>query len=279
METCVCVFGKNVFSYTITPVQYVGHRRNNWYTFHSRHAMSKKTRLKHIVSALARTYPNAKIALTYKNPWELLVAVILSAQSTDNMVNTVTPKLFTSYPDVYALSKASQSDVEKIIHSVGFFRNKSKNIIAAAKTIAEHFDGNMPKTINDMCTIPGVARKTANTVLGVVYGATEGIAVDTHVLRLSQRLRMIPLKKTGGTKKGCRFVYKNKSGLIDFYANASPEKIERFLMGVLPKSQWQNITYMLIDHGRAVCKAKNPNCQNCSLSSCCPVKRKQRLFT
>jgi len=235
--------------------------------------MNEKTRLENILSTLSHTYPHAHIALTYKTPWELLVAVILSAQCTDVMVNKITPALFKKYPDIHSFANAKQEDVEKLVHATGFFRNKTKSIIAAAKHILTHWSGEVPKSMEDMLTVPGVARKTANVVLGNAYGIVDGIAVDTHVIRLSQRLRLVPLDKIGGASIGIHLIPSSKTHTIDFYKDASPVKIETYLMAMLPKNKWMTITYQLIDHGRAICKAQHPTCDICPLSSYCPSKR------
>lgn len=202
-----------------------------------------------ILSILDSLYPRAHIALVYTNPWELLVAVMLSAQCTDVMVNKVTAKLFVKYKTLDAYIKADLKEFEQDIKSTGFYHTKAKHILAAAHMVKEKWGGEVPKTMEEMLMIPGVARKTANVVLGNAYGVVEGIAVDTHVLRLSQRLGLVQTK------------------------NANPVKIEQELMRVIPKKDWFKITYQLIDHGRAVCKAKNPKCSACALSVYCPSSR------
>jgi len=242
----------------------------------SKHPMNDKARRQTILSVLSQTYPRAKIVLRYRTPWELLIAVILSAQCTDVMVNIVTKKLFQKYPTLTAYCKADPKEFEKDIRSTGFYHNKAKNILAAAALLRDKFNARVPKTMEEILTLPGVARKTANVVLGNAYGVVEGIAVDTHVLRLSQRLRLVPLDKIGGKKKvfvdvshvSCRL-----SPVIDFYKDASPKKIEQELMRSVPKSRWFSLTYQLIDHGRALCKAKKPTCCDCPLQSFCPTAR------
>ncbi len=231
-----------------------------------------------IVELLKKQYPQARIALRYKNPWELLVAVILSAQCTDTRVNKVTQRLFSKYQTLDDYVRASLSDFEKDIKPTGFYHNKAKNILAAAKRIKETFNGAVPKTMEEILTLPGVARKTANVVLGNAYGIIEGIAVDTHVLRLSQRLRLVDLDTIGGKKKvsfkrGRLAKLKNGHESIDYIKDADPVKIEQQLMRVLPKKDWFKTTYLLIAHGRAVCKAQNPKCQQCVLRTLCPVSR------
>src|SRR3989338_3233988 len=197
-----------------------------------------------ILNLLKQQYPHAKIVLNYSNNWELLVAVILSAQSTDKQINKITEKLFKKYKTIGDYAESDLGEFEEDIRSSGFFRNKAKNIIAAAKLIQDKFNGKIPKTMDEMLTLPGVARKTANVVLGNAYGVVEGIAVDTHVIRLSQRL--------------------------GFSDNKDPVKIEQDLMKAFPKSEWFRLTYLLIDHGRAICEAKKPKCDACFLNKLCP---------
>jgi len=204
----------------------------------------KKGHATNIIQRLRKQFPSAKIVLNFSNHWELLVAVILSAQCTDKKVNEVTEKLFMKYRTLEDYIKVSQEEFEKDIHSTGFFRAKAKNILAAAKMLKEKFGGKLPKTIAEMITLPGVARKTANVVLGNAYGIFEGIAVDTHVRRLSQRL-----------------------GLS---SQNNPVKIEQDLMNLIPKKDWFQTTYLLINHGRAICTAKDPRCDLCPLKSICP---------
>lgn len=207
-------------------------------------SVKKKGRAARIFRTLGKTYPNAKIALRYENNIQLLVAVILSAQCTDKKVNEVTASLFQKYKTAKDFASATPAVFEEEIWQTGFYRAKAKNIIAACKKIEEEFGGNLPRTMAEMLTLPGVARKTANVVLGNAYGIVEGIAVDTHVIRLSQRL--------GFTK------------------HTAPVKIEKDLMALLPKNQWFPLTYHLIDHGRAVCTAKNRKCAECPLNKLCP---------
>ncbi|OGG30684.1 hypothetical protein A2973_01455 [Candidatus Gottesmanbacteria bacterium RIFCSPLOWO2_01_FULL_49_10] len=233
--------------------------------------MVDRTRVQSILSLLKRTYPNAKIVLKYRNPWELLVAVILSAQCTDVMVNKVTQKLFAKYPTLEEYVGADLKEFEQDVKSTGFYHNKAKNILAAAHLIKEKFGGSVPRAMEDLLTLPGVARKTANVVLGNAYGVVAGIAVDTHVLRLSQRLRLVGLDKIGG-KKDMTFDKGGKT-IVDYKKDADPVKIEQQLMTVVPKSDWFKLTYLLIDHGRAICKAQNPNCSQCILNTLCPSSR------
>lgn len=229
-----------------------------------------------ILSLLKKTYPNARIVLNYGNSWELLVAVILSAQCTDVMVNKVTERLFAKYKTLDDYINADVSDFEKDIKSTGFYRAKAKNILAAARRVKEEFGGSVPKTMEEMLTIPGVARKTANVVLGNAYKIVEGIAVDTHVLRLSQRLRLVDLDDIGG-KKTVMFTRPGLGGHqrpgLDYKKDADPVKIEKQLAERIPKNMWFTTTNLLIDHGRAVCKARKPDCNNCVLAAHCPVSR------
>jgi endonuclease-3 len=206
-----------------------------------------KKRAAFIVAALEREYPDATCELDFQSPWQLLVATILSAQSTDKMVNTVTPTLFARYPTPADLAQADPQEVEGIVRSTGFFRNKAKNIIGAAQGVTQHFGGQVPRTMEEILTLPGVARKTANVVLGTAYQMPTGITVDTHVARLSQRL--------GLTKQ------------ID------PPKIEQDLLQLIPKKEWIDFGHRLIWHGRRVCHAKKPDCANCTLSEVCPSRR------
>jgi endonuclease III len=197
-----------------------------------------------IIQLLEKEHPDAKIALNYSNPLELLVATILSAQSTDIMINKITQNLFQKYPKVQDYANADLSELEQDIKSSGFYHNKAKNIHNAAKMIVEKFGGKVPDTMEELVELPGVARKTANIVLYGGYGKVEGVAVDTHVRRLSQRL-----------------------GLTE---NEDPEKIEEDLMGFVPKAKWMELANLLIFHGRRICFAKKPNCAGCVLNKICP---------
>lgn len=233
--------------------------------------MTANTRGQSIISLLTHTYPHAKIILRYKNSWELLVSVILSAQCTDLVVNKVTEKLFEKYKNLDAYINADLTVFEQDIKSTGFYHNKAKNILAAARLVKEKFDGVVPKTMEELLTVPGVARKTANVVLGNAYGVIEGIAVGTHVLRLSQRLRLVDLGTIGG--KNAVTFFKKGTSVVDFKKDADPVKIEQQLMQVVPKADWFNVTYLLIDHGRAVCTAQNPDCTHCVLHKLCPASQ------
>jgi endonuclease-3 len=193
-----------------------------------------------IIQKLKKLFPRAKIVLNYSNNWELLVAVVLSAQCTDKMVNKVTEKLFRKYKTLSDYVRADPNEFEKDIRSTGFFRNKTKNILATAKLIKDKYKGGVPKTMKDLLTLPGVARKTANVVLGNAYGIYEGIAVDTHVRRLSK-------------------LY----GLTD---EDDPDKIEQDLMKIIPKKDWFKFTYLMIDYGRKYCPARRHDHKNCPLT-------------
>lgn len=210
----------------------------------TRKKASDARRVRAIIDELKRLYPDADCELDRANPFQLLVATILSAQSTDKTVNVVTPKLFARFSDAAALAGAEQSEVEKLVHSTGFFRNKAKNIIGAARVLAREFDGVVPRTMEEMLTLPGVARKTANVVLGTAYGIASGFVVDTHVTRLSQRL-----------------------GLS---REEDPVKIERDLTALVPQKLWIEMAHQLIWHGRRVCDAKKPKCHACTLAPHCP---------
>lgn len=206
-----------------------------------------KEKTEKIIKILQKEYPQAKTALTHANPLELLVATMLSAQSTDVTVNKITPALFKKYRTAADYAKADLSTLEKEIYSTGFYRNKAKNVIAAAKVIAEKYYGKVPQTMDELITLPGVARKTANIVLYSGYDVIAGIAVDTHVRRLSQRL--------------------------GFSNNENPEKIEQDLMVIVPKKLWGQFSYLLIDHGRKICIAKKPLCPQCVINKLCPSYR------
>lgn len=198
-----------------------------------------------MMSILAKTYPDAKTALSHDNPLELLVATILSAQCTDERVNIVTPILFKKYKTAAEYAAADPEELKEIIHSTGFFNNKTKNIIGMAKRLSEDFGGKVPETMAEMLTLPGVARKTANVVLGSAFGKIEGIVVDTHVLRVSHRL-----------------------GLSRYPENA--DKAEQDLMEIIPKKDWIWFSHSLVWHGRKICQAKKPDCQGCPLNKLCP---------
>ncbi|MFA5830557.1 MAG: endonuclease III [Candidatus Paceibacterota bacterium] len=202
--------------------------------------MKKQNKATRIAKGLKKLFPDAKMALQYGNNWELLVAVELSAQCTDKKVNEITPRLFKKYPGLADYAKANPKEFEKDIYQSGFYKNKTKNILAAAKMVSGQFGGRIPKTMDEMLMIPGVARKTANVVLGNAYGVTEGIAVDTHVKRLA--------RLWGLTKE------------------ASPEKIEKDLMNLLPKKEWKDFTYRVIEYGRKYCTARTKTHAECPLA-------------
>ena len=212
----------------------------------------KKDRAIKIISRLKKKYPDAKIVLNFSNNRELLVAVILSAQCTDKKVNEVTARLFKKYKTLDDYVSANSREFAQMIRPTGFYHAKAKNILASAKIIKEKFGGKVPRTMEEMLTLKGVARKTANVVLGNAYGVVEGIAVDTHIRRLSQRL-----------------------GLSSF---DNPEKIEQDLMRLVPKKDWFKLTYLLVAHGRAICAAKNPRCDLCPLNDICPFAFKFPKF-
>lgn len=234
--------------------------------------MQESARGKLVISLLKKSYPDASIVLRYRNPWELLVSVILSAQCTDVMVNKVTERLFATYLTLDDYVNADLHVFEQDIRSTGFYHNKAKNILAAAKLIKEKFNGKIPTSMEEMLTIPGVARKTANVVLGNAYGVVEGIAVDTHVIRLSQRLRIVDENVIGG-KKEMFFSRSDSKKILDYKKDADPVKIEKQLMKTTLKGDWFKLTYLLIDHGRAVCRAQNPDCAHCVLNRLCPASR------
>lgn len=205
-----------------------------------------KKRTAEIIKRLKRAYPDAHCALIHSNPFELLIATILSAQCTDERVNIVTADLFRKYRSPQDFAAADQRELEKDIHSTGFFRNKAKNIKAASRRIIDVYRGKVPETMEDLLTLGGVARKTANVVMGNAFGIASGIVVDTHVSRLSQRL-----------------------GLT---AQTTPEKIEKDLTILVPKKDWVMFSHWLIFHGRQVCKARKPQCNECCISDQCPSR-------
>ncbi len=205
-------------------------------------------RVRAILEKLDEAYPAATCALTHQNAFQLLIATILSAQCTDERVNQVTPGLFAKYPTPTDFAYANPAELEQEIRPTGFFRNKTKSIIGASKKIVEEFHGEVPKTMEEMLTLPGVARKTANVVLGTAFGIASGIVVDTHVQRVSGRL--------------------------DLTKNTDPKKIEQDLMQVIPKEKWILFAHQLIWHGRRVCQARRPRCIECNLERICYSKDK-----
>ncbi len=211
-------------------------------------AAEKKQRLESILKALNGLYPEANCALIYRNPWELLVATILSAQCTDRRVNEVTPGLFAKYPAVEDLAHASQDELANDIRSTGFFNNKSKSLIGAARRVLTNFEGRVPQTMDELLTVPGAARKTANVVLGTAYGIATGVVVDTHVQRVTRRL--------------------------DLTKNVDPVKIEQDLMKILPQDRWILFSHQIIHFGRNLCIARKPRCAECPLDPVCYAKDK-----
>ena len=210
--------------------------------------LDRRARLEQILAILDRVFPNVTCALYHSNPWQLLVATILSAQCTDERVNMVTPGLFAKYPAMEDFAAATPEALGKDIYSTGFYNNKSRNIIAAAKRILQVYNGQIPTSIEELLTIPGAARKTANVVLGTAFGIASGVVVDTHVSRISQRL--------------------------DLTSETDPVKIERDLVKLLPQSRWIQFSHQLIHHGRGHCTARNPKCHSCPLNTICYAKDK-----
>jgi len=201
-----------------------------------------------ILAKLNDAYPDANCELRHENPFQLLISTILSAQCTDVRVNQVAETLYKKYPDAKAFAYATPSELEMEIRPTGFFRNKTKSVMGASKAILERFGGEVPRTMEEILTLPGVARKTGNVVLGTAYGITSGIAVDTHVLRLSKRL--------------------------DLTRDDDPKKVEQDLMQVIPKEKWIQFSHQIIWHGRRVCHARKPKCIECNLESLCYAKDK-----
>ena len=197
-----------------------------------------------VYAGLEREYPDARCALDHRNPFELLVATILSAQCTDRQVNLVTPALFAKYPDAKSMSIANPDDLEALIRSTGFYRNKRKSLLGMSAAVAEKYGGVVPRTMEELVKLPGVGRKTANVVLGNAYNIDEGVVVDTHVTRLSLRLR--------------------------FTRETDPVKIEQDLMRLFPRHQWTMLSHLLISHGREVCIARRPLCEKCVVNDLCP---------
>lgn len=208
--------------------------------------MNKKERAKVIFERLERRYPEPEPALDWTSAWELLVATVLAAQCTDERVNKVTPDLFRRWPKIADFARAEVEELEEAVRSTGFFRNKAKNLKAAATRIMDEYGGEVPRTMADLTTLPGVARKTANIVLSNAFGIHEGIAVDTHVKRLSFRM-----------------------GLT---SNTDPVKIEKDLMPLYPREAWGDINHFLVYFGREICNARKPACPECELGDICPKK-------
>ena len=208
-----------------------------------KNAAERKARVAKILAGLDEMYPAATCALRHANAWELLVATILSAQCTDKRVNEVTPGLFRKYPTIRDFAAASQEEMAREIRSTGFFNNKAKSVIGAARKILADYKGEVPRDIESLLTVPGAARKTANVVLGTAFGIASGVVVDTHVQRISRRL--------------------------DLTRATEPVKIELDLMRVIPKQKWILFSHQIIHHGRALCVARNPKCAECKLAPLC----------
>lgn len=204
----------------------------------------KKKRAMAILSLLKKRYPVPETMLLHKNPWELLVATVLAAQCTDARVNTITPGLFQRWPGPAELANATQEELESVIRPTGFYHSKARNLLGAAKRVAEVFGGEVPSTMEELITLPGVARKTANVVLWGGFGINEGLAVDTHVKRLSFRL--------GLTK------------------NTDPVKVEKDLLKLFPQEEWGDVNHRLVWFGRDVCQARSPSCESCEFDELCP---------
>jgi len=213
-----------------------------------RTAAERKARLDNILATLDRLYPDVTCALNHSNAFELLVATILSAQCTDKRVNAVTPGLFRKYPTIRDFAAAGQEEMAKDIRSTGFFNNKAKSLIGAARKILADFGGKVPRNMDQLLTVPGAARKTANVVLGTAFGIASGVVVDTHVQRIARRL--------------------------DLTKETDPVKIEKDLMKILPKEKWILFAHQIIHHGRGPCTARNPKCAECGLEPLCYSKDK-----
>jgi endonuclease-3 len=196
------------------------------------------------LARLGKQHPTAHCELDFRSPFELVCSVVLSAQTTDANVNKATPKLFARFPDAKALAAVQPIDVEPLVSTLGFFRMKSKSLVGLARALVEKHGGEVPQTMDELVALPGVGRKTANVVLGVLWNKPEGVVVDTHVMRLSQRL--------GWTK------------------HADPEKIEKDLCAILPRKEWDHTGHVLIFHGRRICFARKPECDKCSVTDVCP---------
>ena len=205
-------------------------------------------RLRSILDGLDALYPNVKCALDHSNAWELLAATILSAQCTDKRVNMVTPGLFRKYPTIQDFANAKQEEMADAVRSTGFYNNKAKSLIGAARKLLSDFNGEVPREIEKLLTVPGAARKTANVVLGTVYGIASGVVVDTHVQRISRRLGLT-----------------QETDLV---------KIERDLMKILPKDKWIEFSHQIIHHGRGPCVARKPMCSACGIASLCKAEDK-----
>jgi endonuclease-3 len=219
------------------------HLRERW----PRTEAERKAKATEYYKRLSATYPDAHCALHHENPFQLLVATILSAQSTDKRINMVTPDLFKRYPNARALAKADTEELENVIKSTGFFRSKTKSLLGMARALVDHHGGEVPSTMEELTELPGVGRKTANVVLGNAFHKNLGIVVDTHVARLSHRF--------GLTRE------------------EDPVKIEQDLMPLFPSEQWTMVSHLLIEHGRQICDARRPKCEICPLNDICPSSR------
>lgn len=207
-------------------------------------AASRKARAIRLYALLKQTYPDAHCALNHKNAFELLIATILSAQCTDVRVNIVTPALFAQYPTPEKMALASQQDIEALVRTTGFYRNKAKSILSTSKRICQQFGGNVPSDMDDLLSLAGVARKTANVVLGNAFGKNIGVVVDTHVGRLARRMALT--------------------------RHDDPVKVEKDLATLFPQDDWTMLSHLLIAHGRALCQARKPKCSQCPLLADCP---------
>src|ERR1017187_2407341 len=219
------------------------------YVKRPKNAAERQARISEMLRRLERMYPGATCALRHENPWQLLVATILSAQCTDKLVNEVTPGLFAKYPTPVDFATVRQEVLAQDVHRAGFFNNKAKSIIGAARKVVGEFGGRVPKTMEEMLTIPGAARKTANVVLGTAYGIPSGVVVDTHVSRIPPRL--------------------------DLTKNTDPVKIEQDLVKIVPQERWILFAHQVILHGRALCTARSPECGQCDLNPLCYAKDKR----
>jgi endonuclease-3 len=206
-----------------------------------------RARVRKLIAALKRAYPDAHCELDFATPFQLTAATILSAQCTDVRVNLVTPELFRRWPDAFALAGARQEEVEDVIRSTGFFRNKARSLIGLARALVAEYDGEVPRTMAELRPLPGIGRKTANCVLGNAYGLSEGITVDTHVLRLSR--------------------------LLGLSRETDAEKLERDLMRIVPREEWVMVSHLMIWHGRRVCIANRPKCGECVIAEWCPSRQ------
>lgn len=206
---------------------------------------NNQERMKTIINRLEEEYPRVEVSLDYSNPFELLVATILSAQTTDKMVNSVLPELFDAFPDPQSMANAEPDEIVPLIRSIGLYNNKSKALVGMSQKLVNEYDGKVPRKMKDLLKLPGVGRKTANVVLGNALGVSDsGITVDTHVLRISKRL--------------------------EFTKSKTAEAVEKDLMEIVPKNYWVDITHLMIAHGRNTCSARKPKCDKCTLSDLCP---------